>query len=66
LLSFDIIPVNGKCNTPPPFVIYGYPNPVTDDHITLASKEVVFNGKHMIRIQQKNGSQSGIVQFEKL
>jgi len=101
----DIIPVNGKCNTLPPFVIYGYPNPVIDaNHITIANKEGLFNGKYnvtimdmsgrvystkdvdlhnvqsfrfdfgtmlsngkyLIRLQQSNGSQSGIVQFEKL
>lgn len=101
----DIIPVNGKCNTSPPFVIYGYPNPVIDaNHITIANKEGLFNGKYnvtvmdmsgrvystkdvdlhnvqsfrfdfgtmlsngkyLIRLQQSNGSQSGIVQFEKL
>lgn len=101
----DIIPVNGKCNTSPPFVIYGYPNPVTDaNQITIASKEGLFNGKYnvsvmdmsgrvyitkdvdlsnvqsfrldfgtllpngkyLIRLQQNNGSQKGIVQFEKL
>ncbi len=101
----DIVPVNGKCNTSPPFVIYGYPNPVIDvNHITIASKEGLFNGKYnltvmdmtgrvyitkevdlrnvqsfrfdlgavlangkyLIRVQQSNGSQKGIVQFEKL
>jgi hypothetical protein len=100
----NIVPVNGKCSGSSEFVIYGYPNPVTDDNISIASKEAVFNGKYnislidmngriyamkemelknvqsfrfnfetmltkgkyMIRIQQKNGSQSGVVQFEKL
>jgi len=100
----DIIPVSGKCNTPP-FVIYGYPNPVIDaNHISIASKQGLFhgkynitvmdmsgrvyitkdvelqnaqsfrfdfgktlaNGKYIIRLQQNNGTQNGIVPFEKL
>jgi hypothetical protein len=101
----DIVPVSGNCSGSSEFVIYGYPNPVSGDNITIAGKgTTVFNGRYsislmdmkgriyavkemelnnvqsfrfnfetmltngmyMIRIQQKNGSQNGVIQFEKL
>ncbi len=51
----EIIPVNGKCNSTP-FVIYGYPNPVIDaNHITIASKQGLFNGKYSITVIDMSG-----------
>ena len=50
-----IVPVSGNCNEQP-FVIYGYPNPVINaNHITIASKQGLFNGKYNISVIDMSG-----------
>ncbi len=47
----NIVPVNSSCDVKASFVIYGYPNPVTNQNwMTIAAKGGLFNGKYNVSV----------------
>ena len=48
--------VSGTCEGRSPWVLYVYPNPVTDQqYITIAAKEGVFNGSYKVELYDNSG-----------
>lgn len=53
----NIVPISGNCVGKPAFVIYGYPNPVinSDNGLTIAAREGMFNGKYIVSVLDMSG-----------
>lgn len=52
----NVVPVNSGCDVKASFVIYGYPNPVTNESwITIAARGGLFNGNYNISIIDMSG-----------